>query len=889
MTAVGAVWRAPFGVGAPVTQTFDPRATLADMVAAMKFLPPDFPRRGDIVVGGHAVDRARWRSVRLKPGVRATFHHAPGGGGGSGEARKRGVIGLVIAIATVLTAGAVAAGGIPALGIAAGSTAAKVAAGGVSLIGSLAAQAISAPPARTPQHRDESPGPASISGNVLRPGGFLPRVIGTRRIFPPLAAQPLTMRDGDDEIVEAVFALAGPHNLEDIRVGDTPVDGIDDIEIETRIGWPGDGPLTSVRRIAHTAAPGAEIKGHEVTPDDGNVLADQTAPANSAPDWRRFATRGAPDQILLHLLLPEGLVEPSLPDRILEMPIRLRMRPIGASSWINLPELHLQSVNSRSLRPTVIITRSATAMPRPPQNQGWTAAFINVGSRWRAHTMFRQGFSGSDSYHHGSYTDAQTDVTRVSLTEHEATISLDPNQAPPGAYEIEIIRGAVFPSTLLDKDTYRYHNGISTDFFRWRTDGGRSLLWGDRHKQSDRLYMQRFISLFNRHPIYPWPIAGTGRSGSGLALIAVRAKNRDLSQLSVEASGLVRDWTGSSWGRYIATSLPAPHFRDVLAGTHGDEPLPADLLDNRSLVDWRNVNRRAGHRCDLIAEGARIPELLTRIAGCGYARPAQAEVWGVIRDYDRSGEDPTQIFSAANSSGLAMARGFARLPDALRCAFRDGDDSDRDREILVWREGRSNVAAPKIEDVRYEGLRYEADVRRRARHDLRQAALRAAIFTFRAPAEAIRCRRGDLIGVNHEGIDRRHGSARIEDVEYLGSRVYAIVVDADLELWNEPCFLASFPLTSTGFFALGRKSAIEIRGANGRFSVHNVSGVSGTRRRIRLQSLASSSAAAPGNLVIAGERGLVKKRLIVAGVEFDRELTATISAVPEAPEIFAGT
>jgi hypothetical protein len=34
-------------------------------------------------------------------------------------------------------------------------------------------------------------------------------------VFPPLAAEPLVYFDGVDEVVEACYALAGPHRLTD--------------------------------------------------------------------------------------------------------------------------------------------------------------------------------------------------------------------------------------------------------------------------------------------------------------------------------------------------------------------------------------------------------------------------------------------------------------------------------------------------------------------------------------------------------------------------------------------------------------------------------------------------------------------------------------------------
>src|SRR5690606_39035152 len=135
-----------------------------------------------------------------------TFHYFPFRGGGGGSGRKA-VLGVALAIATVLTAGAVTAFGIPALGIGVGTWQATVAAAGISLAGNMAASMLSAAPVAQPDTGGgpQSRGAASLSGNVLSQGGAVPRVVGTRWIYPPMACQPVVYRDGPDEYVEGVF------------------------------------------------------------------------------------------------------------------------------------------------------------------------------------------------------------------------------------------------------------------------------------------------------------------------------------------------------------------------------------------------------------------------------------------------------------------------------------------------------------------------------------------------------------------------------------------------------------------------------------------------------------------------------------------------------------
>jgi len=138
---VVAIWRPPFAEGAARKVTFPSGSTLADMVAAMDFLPPDFGDRGSILIAGHVIDRERWGKVRPKPGVRITFHYALAGGDDEGGRRgKSGVLGLVIAVAAIAASVFTLGGGFAFLGapaFAPNALGAKLLASPMSLTGSL--------------------------------------------------------------------------------------------------------------------------------------------------------------------------------------------------------------------------------------------------------------------------------------------------------------------------------------------------------------------------------------------------------------------------------------------------------------------------------------------------------------------------------------------------------------------------------------------------------------------------------------------------------------------------------------------------------------------------------------------------------------------------------
>lgn len=895
-----AVWRVPFAAGAPRVQVFDIGATVLDMVRAMDGLPPDFMTRGVVALGGHEIERKHWRRLCPKIGQKVTFHYPLGGGGGGRSGRGgKAILGIIVAVATLLTAGLAAGGFFGTAGgwFAAGSTSAKLLAGGISLIGGLAQSAISAPPAAANAASDAGDpqrGAASASGNLLARGAAIPRVVGTRWIFPSLGAQPFTYRDGPDEFVEAVFVLAGPHKLEDIQANRTAIEDAEDLQFEVREGWADDTAIGLVNRYAVTRADAAELMPHEVDGEDQGKLKNQANPTRSVPRWTKIATSKSADEIRIDLTFPGGLynTRETNDNARLIMPIRLRGR-IDGGAWINLPELIYASAGVNEIRATIRLRWGPVPsgnLPEVPVNEGFVAAYKHVtvpvgpSQDWDADASFSAG-AGNDSLYRGN--EAASNVRRVVMNRHDCLIWLDPAVFTAGTFEIETKRGAACAYGNFTKSSHQY-SAANVDFFAFST--GEARIPQSRVGLSERLYLVRSASVFERHPIKG------GADGPGLAVIAIKAKNRQIDNLRVKASGYVPDWNGVGWTNWVTTSNPAPHFRYVLNGDLTPQRLETDLIDNDSLVEWRQACIDDDDRCDLICEGAPVNDVLSRIAGCGYARPRMSETWGVIRDYDRSAEDPVQIFTMRNSRGLSMAKGFPLLPDALRASFKDATDEDKDREVFVWRPGREGTVAPRIEMVTYQGICREAKVIERATFDLMQSELRSAFWSFGASADAIRCQRGDLVAVNHDVLDYTHGAARIADVEIENGHIVAVSLDAPLRIYDEPMMEDIIDMTAVeDMSTVGLSSSLQIRKSDGSVTPPiALSGATGERDRLPFASplllVADNDGlpmVRPDMLAQVGRAGSISMRLVVSSIDFDADLNASITGVDEAPELFA--
>lgn len=884
-----AVYREFGSLKAPVVRRLREGTTLAEMRAQMDCLPHDFDARGVICINGRAVYRNAWHVITPKAShngvdVQITFHMPPLGGGG-GEGGGKNILAIVAGIALTALTGFVGAGGLAKLGMSAslfgaGTIGATLAAAGVSLVGSLLLSALVPPPTIPTGKSIQNPGAASAEGNVLEPNGAIPRVVGERKVYPPLACEPLTYFDGQDEIVEALFVLAGPHRIEDIRVGAASIDSLENVEYEVREGWPGDLPVDMTRRQSRTEAMQSELRGHVVDAEDGFYLEPVTGDISSAlPQPVAMATRDAPDEQWLHLIWPGGLNKSASDTDFVMVPIRIRIRLVGDDAWINLPELHFSAATQRQLRAAVKLqwVADATATLDAAPKEGWIAAHVSAPEQtqapevaaWAADAYFDAGSGDTwmDRSNLGS-----TRVRHVEMSRYTATILLDEVTFPRGRYEIEVRRGQQVLIANWSASAYTV-SGTVWSLFDYAGTKGR--IAQSRNGISDSVVLLRCVSVWNEHPL-PKP---------GLATIAIRARNRALNSVSCRAGGWVRDWDGTDWRDWVVTSNPAPHLRDIYGGWMNLDPVPGGIIDTDTLLDWRTDCTARGYQVNALIEDASVDDAARIVAACGYAKPYQSEVWGVVRDHDRSADAPEQIFTPRNMRDFQWTKAFARLPDGLRVNFRDASRDYETRQISVFRPGYSNDSG-RMEQVTLEGLVTEAEARARAEYDLSQLVERSVVYSFVAPAEAIICRRGSLIGVQHDALEIDSGAGRVVDITYDGAGdITAIRLDSEVPVKITDDLLSLPDLfAEPDLLALGARTGARIRRA-GESTVHELAGTSGSTDTLVFAAPIDPADIGIGTLVAVGPLTREVRRLIVSDMAVDTDLNVTISAVDEAQGI----
>jgi hypothetical protein len=253
-----------------VDHAFPEGMTIAEMLLASGFAAREWAFL-KVYAGDHEIPRANWRLVRPKAGAPMVVTVAPQGGG-------RGILAIVATIAIVAfaawaapaiasSAGLVGAEGAGAAFVT-GSTGAKIVTGliggVITAVGGLITSALIPPPSpAAPAAFGGFGGGSSLSSptyqitgvqNRLNPYGAIPRVFGERRMFPVLGARAYSETQGDKRYFRVLLIAGyGPLSLDEIRIGNTPIEAFSNVEIEIREGWPDDPPRALfTRRVSET-------------------------------------------------------------------------------------------------------------------------------------------------------------------------------------------------------------------------------------------------------------------------------------------------------------------------------------------------------------------------------------------------------------------------------------------------------------------------------------------------------------------------------------------------------------------------------------------------------------------------------------------------------------
>jgi hypothetical protein len=918
------VWRQRPFVGPVHKRTIDAAVripTIAEIIGAIATneLPRGFAEIGEVRINGAPVPRGLWHLVRPRwrpdrdtvvslhiplggpPRGGSSSSGSSSGGGGKQTLTSVAEIALLLA-AVVISAGGLGPGGLALLGpsFAAGGSGAIIASTAIGIGSALAIAALTPRPSLSaPAAGPALPGagsqpvPSSLTGNALSPGDSIPRVIGTMRLFPPLACNPLIEIVGDLEYAEAVFVLAGPHALSSSQVGGTTTASIAEVDEQLVEGKNGDPIQTMVQRYSFTTDVNAQLGATLLDPTTQYRLLDQSNPAIDLAAATACESRRAPDEIWINLAWAGGLYDSANAAMIVNQAARVQIKRHSDTAWINLPEVHFSMNAPDAFQKAIRIKWGAIPIGQstPPTNQGPVYAFKHVPGQngstitpatagWTADASFSAG-SGSDVLDNATFLAGTSNVRNTELYADKVIFYLDPAAFPQDDYyDIEVTASSAYNSAGFVASTYEYLGGTVQDFFEYYLSGAFYIIPQDPTSINSTVQLTRLSSVWNQNPIQSFDFA----------TMSVRVHSRSLDQYSILASGYTFDWDGTGWNTLTTTDNPAPHARDVLAGSLGAKPVPASLINDAEFVAWRTDANTRGLTVNAVVQNNKIMDVLNMIAGCTRANIRHNEKWGAFLDKDVTADAPIQIFTPRNMANFSWTRAYADNPSGILANYIDADfNYDTSAEAIVY----ANPAvqnADLLSQQTYDGLVHLADIQAQATFDLRQLLYRFTFYQFDVSADALVAERGDLIGVQHDILTRRAGSSRIVSVIKSGSNITGLTLDGSVPVWTTAGISTLAHVASASSIqALGEKTgcAIRLKQGAGILTKQVTTAANGDNVDVTF----ATPFADPGNidtdcLVSVGPFGSEYKRVIVYGVQPTADLQATVTCVDEAPQLW---
>ncbi len=287
-----------------------------------------------VFLAGDVIAPEYWDRVRIRAGQVVSVVPVPQGGDSKDILRVVALIAVVIAAfyAPYLVPEFVAGMEIAGSSL----TVAQALTAGTALLGTMAVNALF-PPA-VPQFSGGSDLDTSyaITGtrNAFNPNGAVPRILGTVRIFPPLAAKPYTEVQGDNQYFNLLVCEGqGPLKIGVWKIGDTPITEF------------------SKYRLAHIhkgEGKRARFKGWDAIPTETGV---GTLVTNAIGRVVRRSALNA-DRISLDLMFLKGLFK--LTDEAKQKPTQVdfdvSISPAGLDQWETVGTLTVKKAKGPGFR-----------------------------------------------------------------------------------------------------------------------------------------------------------------------------------------------------------------------------------------------------------------------------------------------------------------------------------------------------------------------------------------------------------------------------------------------------------------------------------------------------------------------------------------------------------
>ena len=334
----------------------------------------------------------------------------------------------------------------------------------------------------------------------------------------------------------------------------------------------------------------------------------------------------------------------------------------------------------------------------------------------------------------------------------------------------------------------------------------------------------------------------------------------------------VRTYSGSgsgsgAWTNNTPSSNPASMFLYVLQGSPNKRPVPDTLIDWEALEEWYEFCESESFECNLVLENpGTIENILNTICNTGRAALNMTDLYSVIVDKPRLA--PTQMFTNKNSFGMTSSRTLSNDVHAIEYTFINEDADYQTDKGWEYKDGYNAGNATLKQSQSVVGMTNSNQVSSMMKYRLNTAERRTETLSVSMDVEYVLCQRGDLVTVAYDELLQGLAKGRVREVVKIASDVTELVLDELVTLES------------------GKTYAIIVRVSDGVQTVAiPVVNTLNTTDTLILVTPAPFPIEV-GNLYTFGEATKEKEDYIVLSISPNKDLTATVSLMNYAPEVY---
>ena len=362
----------------------------------------------------------------------------------------------------------------------------------------------------------------------------------------------------------------------------------------------------------------------------------------------------------------------------------------------------------------------------------------------------------------------------------------------------------------------------------------------------------------------------------GLKIKASEKLSSVIEQLNFIASAKmpIYDYSqsgASSWKNTFITANPASCALAVMRSDFSQQKLSDTEIDWQRLADWYTWCDAHGYTCnEYITESMAVSTLLSSIAST-----SRAEMFRfngritVIQDIARSGA--VQLFTPRNSHGYTESIQFADIPDALAIGFIDRESGYAENELTIYNTPSGNKATEPetTQDVTLWGVTDSVQARKLGMYKYAVSKNRPISYKFSCDIEYLLCVKGDWI--------KYAGDVALAGIKQ--GRISSVITD---DTGSCTGFISDEVLPMEA----DKQYACRIRKNTGEIILAQIVTTAGDNTTVTFPDPLIGDKLHEGDLFAFGTVGNETIDLIITDIQCGDDLSATITAVDYAPDIF---